>query len=137
MRWHLFIKIFVTGCLTLFAVLAIYRACSDFHSRTLEMRDADRTEVKNFVVIASGIFIGFQYYSIVCLNSLFVKIKEENLNASPSSQASNDNGVFQNQRKPDIPNPPDGCDNPPPYPDCCEDPPPYPADPTSHIAIPM
>lgn len=115
MQFYVYVNIAVAG-LAILGILFV-AVIILFDLRTLELEEGvDRTALAEIIFIVLALFAGFQFYFLVCLNSLFLRIKEENLNTLPSGRASNNNAVFINQQKPTMPNQQGGFDQPPPYP---------------------
>lgn len=115
MQFYVYVNIALAGLATLgilFVTVIIL-----FDLRTLQTdKTVDRTALAEIFLLVLALFVGFQFYCLVCINSLFLRIKEENLNTLPSGRASNNNAVFMNQQKPAMPNQQGGFDQPPPYP---------------------
>lgn len=101
---------FVSSMMVLLFVIILF----DLHY--LKIEGAERANLVLIALVVVSLLVGMELYFYVCLNSLFLRIKEENLNTLPSGCASNNNAVLMNQQKPAMTNLPGGFDQPPAYP---------------------
>lgn len=106
MRIYLFYLFLEAVIFLLLALLFLYWKFLEFSENDMELDKKQESDSLTKMLLTSAIATGLQIYIFLCIMSLFLNIRDENLN---SGRAGNDNVVSTNEcQKPanDVPQPP-------------------------------